>query len=133
MSLSEIYTLFADCKNWEERYRLLIQFSRRLPVPSEQERESWLEIEGCESRLWFRFHVVEGKLEAYSEARLMQGILWIVALALKEKPAAERGCFEWQSLFDELHITAHLTGTRLAGLKKLEQAVRLACSECHFN
>lgn len=55
MTLTEIYQKFERCKSWEERYRLLIQLSRLLPKPSEQELAQIAEIEGCESRLWFEF------------------------------------------------------------------------------
>lgn len=126
MTLNDIYTQFANCKSWEERYRLLIQLSRQLPKLSAQELETLPEIHGCESRLWFAFQTEPREIKAYSDARLMQGLLMIVRIALLEKTTAELAQFEIQPLFDELHITRHLTSTRLNGLKQIQDIVRNA-------
>lgn len=126
MTLNDIYTQFANCKSWEERYRLLIQLSRQLPKLSAQELEALPEIHGCESRLWFEFQTEPREIKAYSDARLMQGLLMIVRIALLEKTTAELAQFEIQPLFDELHITRHLTSTRLNGLKQIQDIVRNA-------
>ncbi|AHG80189.1 SufE protein probably involved in Fe-S center assembly [Mannheimia varigena USDA-ARS-USMARC-1388] len=121
MTLAEIYQKFEDCKSWEERYRLLIQFSRQLPKPSEVELVTLPEIEGCESRLWFQFQLEARKVQAYSDARLMQGILFIVVTALTEKSVEELKSFDLKAMFDELKISPNLTSTRLNGLGQLQK------------
>lgn len=124
MQLNDIYSQFACCKNWEERYRLLIQFSRLLPKPTADELATWQEIHGCESRLWFQFLVLPRQVQAYSDARLMQGMLWVLTVALQEKSIDELASFSLQQLFDELQVARHLSSTRINGLKQLEQIVR---------
>ncbi|MDG6882756.1 Uncharacterized sufE-like protein ygdK [Phocoenobacter uteri] len=124
MTQSEIYTQFEMCKIWEERYRLLIQLSRKLPKPTEQELASIPEIHGCESRLWFSFQLEPREIKAYSDARLMQGILMIVATVLVEKSVAELKDLNLQQIFDDLQITKHLTSTRLNGLQQIEKVIQ---------
>ena len=124
MNLAEIYEKFALCKSWEERYRLLIQLSRQLPKLSEAELQNVSEIHGCESRLWFAFEKSPRKVLAYSDARLMQGILMIIQTALLEKSDAELAEFNLQLLFDDLKITPHLTSTRLNGLKQIQGVIK---------
>lgn len=124
MPLAEIYAQFSRCKCWEERYRLLIQLSRQLPVPTPEELAKWQEIHGCESRLWFEFEISPRNISAYSEARLMQGLLVILIAALTEKTAEELQQFDIYALFDALHITRHLTSTRLNGLSHIQTKVR---------
>ncbi|AHG75025.1 SufE protein probably involved in Fe-S center assembly [Mannheimia varigena USDA-ARS-USMARC-1296] len=121
MTLAEIYQKFEDCKSWEERYRLLIQLSRQLPKPSEAELATLPEIEGCESRLWFQFQLEPRKVQAYSDARLMQGILFIVVTALTDKSVEELKSFDLKAMFDELKISPNLTSTRLNGLGQLQK------------
>lgn len=121
MTLANIYAKFGDCKSWEERYRLLIQLSRQLPKPSEAELATLPEIEGCESRLWFQFQLEPRKVQAYSDARLMQGILFIVVTALTEKSVEELKSFDLKAMFDELKISPNLTSTRLNGLGQLQK------------
>lgn len=124
MNLAEIYEKFALCKSWEERYRLLIQLSRQLPKLSEAELANVPEIHGCESRLWFAFEKNPRKVTAYSDARLMQGILMIVQTALLEKNEAELADFNLQQMFDELKITPQLTSTRLNGLQQIQALIK---------
>lgn len=124
MNLAEIYEKFALCKSWEERYRLLIQLSRQLPKLSETELQNVPEIHGCESHLWFAFEKSPRKVIAYSDARLMQGILMIVQTALLEKSDAELAEFNLQQLFDDLKITPHLTSTRLNGLQQIQGLIK---------
>lgn len=123
--LADIYTKFENCKSWEERYRLLIQLSRELPKPSEERLAELPEIEGCESRLWFEFQLTPRKVIAYSDARLMQGILVIVVTALTEKSEEELRTFDLKTMFDELKISPHLTSTRLNGLGQISTLMRL--------
>lgn len=124
MNLAEIYEKFALCKSWEERYCLLIQLSRQLPKLSETELQNVPEIYGCESRLWFEFVKQPRKVTAYSDARLMQGILMIIQTALLEKSDDELANFNLQQMFDELKITPHLTSTRLNGLQQIQGLIQ---------
>ncbi|MEG9498496.1 SufE family protein [Mannheimia indoligenes] len=123
MMLADIYAKFENCKSWEERYRLLIQLSRELPKPSEERLAELPEIEGCESRLWFQFQLSPRKVEAYSDARLMQGILMIVQTALLEKSVEELKTFNLKAMFDELKISPNLTSTRLNGLGQIQKLI----------
>ncbi|WP_294089346.1 SufE family protein [uncultured Actinobacillus sp.] len=123
MNLAEIYQRFENCKSWEERYRLLIQLSRQLPKPTEEELAQLPEIHGCESRLWFSFQIEPRKVVAYSDARLMQGILVIIITALGETPSESLPQFDLTGLFNKLKIAQHLTSTRLNGLRQIQQIV----------
>ncbi|MFA9499420.1 SufE family protein [Mannheimia sp. E30BD] len=125
MKLAEIYQKFENCKSWEERYRLLIQFSRQLQKTTEQELVNLPEIEGCESRLWFQFQAEPRKVVAYSDARLMQGILFIVTVVLTEKTTEELKGFDLKTMFDELKISQNLTSTRLNGLGQLQKYIMM--------
>lgn len=127
MKLLDIYTIFESCKNWEERYRLLIQFSRKLPKFSESELDAIPEIASCESRLWFSFQAEPREVKAYSDARLMQGILMILVTVLSEKSIKEIQQLNLKQIFDELKITQHLTSTRLNALKQIENAIKCGC------
>lgn len=128
MQLADIYTRFSHCKFWEERYRLLIQLSRELPVPTPETLAQWPQIHGCESRLWFDFSLSPRRIHAYSDARLMQGLLVIITAALTAQTTAQLQQFDLLALFDELQITRHLTATRLNGLAQIQAQVRTAAS-----
>lgn len=126
MTFTEIQQQFSLCKSWEERYRLLIQLSRTLPKPGDEELASIPEIHGCESRLWFAFQREPFSIQAYSDARLMQGILAIIIALLHEKSDEIREELDLQAVFDELKIAKHLTSTRLNGIQQINRLIREA-------
>lgn len=123
MTFTDIQQQFALCKSWEERYRLLIQLSRTLPKLSEAELASLPEIHGCESRLWFQFQASPRKVQAYSDARLMQGLLAVIIAYIHEKSDEELRQLDLQALFSELKIASHLTATRLNGIQQIGEII----------
>ena len=70
-----------QAKNWEDRYRFIIQAGKHLPQPSPDELAQMQSIQGCESGLWFMpipQHDDTFQFQAYSEARIMNGLLWLL-------------------------------------------------------
>ncbi|OOS00238.1 hypothetical protein B0187_01770 [Haemophilus paracuniculus] len=126
MHFTEIQTAFENCQSWEERYRLLVQLSRQLPKLSEDQLSELPEIEGCESRLWFQFEAEPRQIFAFSDARLMQGILQIVQTLLLETPTEKLAELDLQGVFNQLKISQNLTQTRLNGLAEIQRIVQNA-------
>ena len=110
-------------KNWEDRYRLIIQAGKNLPEPSEEALVAMETIPGCELQVWFKsiekndrtFH-----FEAYSEARIMNGLLWILLQRIDNQPAEALHQFDLTAYFKELGIAQRWSSTRLNGLKHIE-------------
>lgn len=124
MTFIEIEQQFSLCKSWEERYRLLIQLSRNLPKYTEDELAALPEIHGCESRLWFAFQAEPRQIQAYSDARLMQGLLVIAIAFINEIPTPELTKVDLQAVFNQLNIAKNLTNTRLNGLKQISEIIQ---------
>ncbi|NBI13018.1 hypothetical protein GVX81_05215 [[Haemophilus] felis] len=111
-----------DCQSWEARYRLIIQLGKQLERPSEQELATMSLIEGCEAQLWFSATPCNDTyhFRAYSEARIMNGLLWILLQELESKNAEQLKQFQLTAFFSQLGITQRLSATRLNGLKQIE-------------
>lgn len=124
MTFTEIQTEFALCKSWEERYRLLVKLSRILPKPSDSDLAELPEIHGCESRLWFKFQAETQEIQAYSDARLMQGLLVIVKAFVQTRSEQELKTLDLAALFEQLQISKNLTETRLNGIKQIGEIIR---------
>ncbi|EHK89685.1 SufE family protein [Aggregatibacter actinomycetemcomitans] len=111
-------------KNWEDRYRLIIQAGKNLPVPSEKVLTDMETIPGCEVQVWFKsiekndrtFH-----FQAYSEARIMNGLLWILLQRIDNQPAEALHQLDLTAYFTKLGIAQRLSSTRLNGLKHIEE------------
>ena len=114
----------AETKNWEERYRLIIQAGKNLPEPSEEEFATMQSIPGCEVQVWFKFTEKTDRtfhFQAYSEARIMNGLLWILLQRIENQTAEALRQFDLTAYFNELGIAQRLSSTRLNGLKHIEE------------
>lgn len=121
-------TQILNAKTWEDRYRLLIQGGKNLPAPNEQQLAQMQEIFGCEARLWFQILPQNDRtfrFSAYSEARIMNGLLWLLLEEINGKTAEQLKTFDIVAFFTQLGIAQRLSETRLNGLKQIGQ---LLCS-----
>ncbi|HII3704061.1 TPA: SufE family protein [Pasteurella multocida] len=113
-----------NAKSWEERYRLIIQAGKQLPFPTEQQLAEMQPISGCETKVWFK---ITGKndhtfdFQAYSEARIINGLLWILLQEIQGKTVKQLKQFDLTAYFTELGIAQRLSSTRLNGLKQIEK------------
>lgn len=112
-----------QAKHWEERYRLLVQAGKNLSIPNEGELKQMQEISGCEVKLWFQ---ITPKIDrtfsfhAYSEARIMNGLLWLLLQEIEGKTAEQLQHFDITDYFSQFGIAQRLSSTRLNGLKQIE-------------
>ena len=113
-----------ETKHWEDRYRLIIQAGKNLPEPSEEEFATMHSIPGCEVQVWFKFTEKTDRtfhFQAYSEARIMNGLLWILLQRIENQTAEALRQFDLTAYFNELGIAQRLSSTRLNGLKHIEK------------
>ena len=113
-----------ETKHWEERYRLIIQAGKNLPEPSEEEFATMQSIPGCEVQVWFKFTEKTDRtfhFQAYSEARIMNGLLWILLQRIENQTAEALRQFDLTAYFNALGIAQRLSSTRLNGLKHIEK------------
>ncbi|OOF87383.1 SufE family protein [Rodentibacter ratti] len=118
-------------KNWEERYRLIIQAGKNLPRPTDDELADMQPITGCEARMWFQILPQNDRtfqFKAFSEARIMNGLLWLLLEKINDKTAEELSVFDLTAFFTELGIAQRLSETRLNGLNQIGQKLKKLCT-----
>ncbi|WP_443091596.1 SufE family protein [Basfia succiniciproducens] len=118
-----------NAKNWEERYRLIIQAGKNITKPTEQELAEMQPLSGCEAQVWFKISQNSDRtlhFQAYSDARIINGLLWILSLAVNGKPTEQCRRFDLTAYYAELGIAQRLTSTRLNGLKQIEGFIHQA-------
>ncbi|EIJ74537.1 SufE family protein [Haemophilus haemolyticus] len=119
-----------QAKNWEERYRLIIQAGKNLPRPSDDELAQMQPITGCEAQMWFQIIPKNDRtfqFNGFSEARIMNGLLWILFNKINGKTADELNTFDITAFFSELGISQRLSETRLNGLNQIGQQLKILC------
>ncbi|EIJ70135.1 SufE family protein [Pasteurella bettyae] len=121
----ELLEQLKNAKGWEQRYRLIIQAGKNISQPTEQELAEMQQIAGCEAKVWFKIFQNSDRtfyLKAYSEARIINGLLWLLILAVHNKTPEQLQHFDLTAYYDELGIAQRLSSTRLNGLKQIETA-----------
>ena len=58
----EIIGEFEVFEDWMDRYQLIIDYGRGLPVMPEEDKNDRNLIDGCQSKVWFTVKVEDGKL-----------------------------------------------------------------------
>lgn len=115
-----------NAPNWEEKYRQLIQLGKNLTKPTDSELAQWQLISGCEVNLWVKISVNSDRtlqLNAYSEARIMNGLLAMLIHEVNGKSLEDLANFDMTARFTELGIAQRLSDTRLNGLKQIEKMI----------
>ena len=113
-----------QAKNWEDRYRFIIQAGKHLSQSSPDELAQMQSIQGCEAGLWFKtIQQNDGtfQFQAYSEARIMNGLLWLLLQNINGQTRNQLQQFNIRQFFDELGVASRLSETRLNGLKQIEE------------
>ena len=57
ITLDGLFQDFQKSKSWEDKYRQLIQLSRKLPALPDELKTTENEIKGCENRVWLGVEV----------------------------------------------------------------------------
>ena len=111
----EEFALFED--DWEQKYAHLIDLGRSLPLISEDERTDDRLVKGCQSRVWLKAEMEDGRMvyRADSDAIITKGMVALMVRVLSgQKPEdivkAELG------FVDQIGLKEHLSPTRANGL-----------------
>ncbi|WP_192874976.1 SufE family protein, partial [Haemophilus influenzae] len=67
------------------------------------------------------------QFSGFSEARIMNGLLWILFNKINGKTADELNTFDITAFFSELGISQRLSETRLNGLNQIGQQLKNLC------
>jgi cysteine desulfuration protein SufE len=124
--LSEIRETFALLDDWEDRYRYVIELGKSLPVMPDDGRVPENIVHGCQSQVWIRHHVRDGRLvfALDSDALIVRGLIAIVLAALDDKTPEELLAVDVDALFDELALKRHLSPSRGNGLSAMVERIR---------
>lgn len=125
---SQLFELFAQQNNWQDRYRQIIQLAKQLPnLPDEQKSDDLL-VQGCENRVWLGFNKnTGGTLSFYgdSDGRIVKGLLVILLVLINDKTAEQIQHINFNDVFHQLKITEELSQSRQVGLQRLVEKAQL--------
>ncbi|ASI88777.1 cysteine desulfurase sulfur acceptor subunit CsdE [Vibrio mediterranei] len=131
INAQDVVDAMAQLKGWEDRYRQVIQWGKKLPVLDESLKQDQVLVAGCESSVWLVLFQQEGKwqIQADSDARIVRGLIAIVLAAFNGKTSEQILAFDLDEYFAQLNLINHLSPSRGNGLKAIVDVIKSKASE----
>ncbi|MDC5803825.1 cysteine desulfurase sulfur acceptor subunit CsdE [Vibrio europaeus] len=126
ITAEEIAQTMQGFKGWEDRYRQVIQWGKKLPKMPEELKSEQVTVSGCESTVWLVSENSDGLWHfcADSDARIVRGLIALVMAAFDGKSSQQIQSFDIDAYFDKLGLIAHLSPSRGNGLKAIVEQIK---------
>ncbi len=122
ITLDGLFQDFQKSKSWEDKYRQLIQLSRKLPALPDELKTTENEIKGCENRVWLGVELNnDGKYHTYgdSDGRIVKGLLAVILTTVENKTAQEIANIDILAIFEQLGLANQISQSRTDGVNAI--------------
>ena len=121
----EIVAEMAGLSDTIARYKYVVRAGQALAVPSAAIRSEAYSVPGCQSQVWIRMEVQDGRvrIEADSDAAITRGIIALLVRVLDGQTVEEVRTAELGFL-DRTGLRQHLSPSRANGLAAMISAIR---------
>ncbi|ALR92255.1 cysteine desulfurase sulfur acceptor subunit CsdE [Vibrio alginolyticus] len=122
----DIVATMQQFQGWEDRYRQVIQWGKKLPQMPEELKSEQVTVSGCESLVWLVSQEQDGVWHfcADSDARIVRGLIALVMAAYDGKTADQIQAFDIDAYFGQLGLVSHLSPSRGNGLKAIVEQIK---------
>ena len=122
----EIIEEFSVYDDWMDKYNLLIELSKDLPVLDNKFKSNENLIKGCQSRVWLNAELIDGKivLSADSDAIITKGIVALLIRVLNNRTPDEILDVDLYFI-DKIGLKENLSPTRANGLVSMLKQIKL--------
>lgn len=131
LSQQTLFELFSKQHNWQDRYRQLIALAKQLPDFPDLKKIESNQIYGCENRVWLTNEKQLDNTFTFqgdSEGRIVKGLLAILIIIANHKTAEQIKAIDFLAILKQLKITDELSQSRLQGIEKIIERIKLAGS-----
>lgn len=121
---AELVDEFALFDNWMDRYQYIIDMGRQLPEFDEADKTSEHKITGCQSNVWMKSAVTEGRLQlqATSDAAIVSGLIALLLRIYNNQDISDIQQSTPEFL-TTLGLDKHLSPTRSNGLHSMLERI----------
>lgn len=122
----EIVDEFGIFDDWMDKYNYLIDLSKSLPIIDQKFKKSEFLIEGCQSRVWLRADMEDGRVvyTADSDAVITKGIIALLVRVMSGRTPEEIINSELYFI-DKIGLKENLSPTRSNGLVSMIKQMKL--------
>jgi len=131
ITAQDIEATMQGFKGWEDRYRQVILWGKKLPQMPDEFKSEQVTVAGCESQVWLVSELLDGKWYfcADSDARIVRGLIALVMAAYNGKTSEEIAQFDIDSYFEKTGLIAHLSPSRGNGLRSIVEQIKTLASQ----
>ncbi|WP_286295977.1 cysteine desulfurase sulfur acceptor subunit CsdE [Vibrio apostichopi] len=124
---NDIVAKMQTFSGWEDRYRQVIQWGKKLPIMPDELKNDQVVVSGCESQVWLVSQNIDGVWYfcADSDARIVRGLIALVMAAYDGKTSEQIQAFDIDGYFEEVGLITHLSPSRGNGLKAIVEQIKL--------
>ena len=124
---------FSSLQDEFERYTYLTYLGNQLGLPDPSLKTDKLMVKGCQSETWVRLSCSHGRLslEAYSDALVVRGLLFILRESMQGMCLSDFSKNEFLLLYEQAGLSSLLAESRRSGLSSIldmvDKQVQLSC------
>jgi cysteine desulfuration protein SufE len=122
----EIVEEFGIFEDWLDKYNYLIELSKSLPIIDAKYKTPEFLIEGCQSKVWLKTEMVDGKIlfSADSDAIITKGIIALLVRVMSGRQPEEITGTDLYFI-DKIGLKENLSPTRSNGLVSMVKQMKL--------
>ena len=122
----ELIEEFSYLSDWMDKYELIIQLGKELPLIDEEYKKDENLIKGCQAKVWLHADYKEGKIffSADSDAIITKGLVSMVIRVLSNH-APDEIVHSDLYFVDKLGLKEHLSVTRSNGLVSMIKQMKM--------
>jgi cysteine desulfuration protein SufE len=121
----EVINEFLVLNSWEEKYALLIQKGKSLPILEESFKTEDLKIKGCQSQVWMKSDFENGLVyfKGDSDALLVKGLMALV-LQVYSSSTPDQILSTEPDFIKQIGLSENLTPSRSNGLFSMIKQIK---------
>lgn len=123
---THIIETFNKYDDWEDRYREIIKWGKKLPELEDEFKTEDYKVKGCQSQVWFVPEFLDGKInfKADSDASIVRGIVALVLHVYSGSTPMEILGFK-PTFIDDIGLRQHLSMSRANGLNSMLKKITI--------
>lgn len=114
---STIESALKDVSDWNSKHRLLLLHSKQLTILKKHEILPEYEVVGCEAKVWLALS--EDKLKAYSNSKVVRGILATIIDKINSLPVRDVSSFDINAYLANVGLSHYFSQGRRDGIQQI--------------
>lgn len=125
LTANEVLAVWQQKQGWEERYRQLIMWGKRIPALPEALQSQQVLVAGCESQVKLYSEFEQGRwcFHIASDARIVQGLGAILLAAYNHQTSEYILEFDVTHYFQQLDLASQLSPSRSNGIQAIASQI----------